>query len=127
MSKMLLSWKLWLACVACISARKIVFPPVLGVQSFQERLSDDDGIDISTGSDFHGLMTFANLPYTNCFKDSHDDTLEGDIFLLGAPFDTVSVSLTVLVESRSLRDRRSRDYSRAKVLEGALAGRACGP
>lgn len=72
---------------------------MLGVQSFQERLRDDDGIDISTGSDFHGLMTFANLPYTNCFKESHnDDTLEGDIFLLGAPFDTVSVSPIRLVE-----------------------------
>ncbi|KAK0509404.1 hypothetical protein JMJ35_007798 [Cladonia borealis] len=86
---MLLSLKIWLACAACISAREIVFPPLSGVESFQERLRDDDGIDISTGSDFHGLMTFANLPYANCFKDSRDgDTLESDIFLLGAPFDT---------------------------------------
>ena len=91
-SKMLLSLKVWLACAACICAREIVFPPLSGVESFQERLRDDDGIDISTGSDFHGLMTFANLPYANCFKDSHDgDTLESDIFLLGAPFDTVSL------------------------------------
>ena len=101
---------------------------MLGVQSFHERLRDDDGIDISTGSDFHGLMTFANLPYTNCFKDSHDDdTLEGDIFLLGAPFDTVSVSRIDLVEGRSLRNRRSTDCSIAKVFKEALAGRASGP
>ena len=123
---MLLSWKLWLACVTSIPAREIVFPPVLGVQSFQERLRDDDGIDISTGSDFHGLMTFANLPYANCFKDSHDDTLEGDIFLLGAPFDTVSVSPIDLVEGRSLRDRTSRDCSIAQVFKEASAGRARG-
>ena len=89
---MLLSSRVWLACAACISAREIVFPSLSGVESFQERLRDDDGIDISTGSDFHGLMTFANLPYANCFKDSHDgDILESDIFLLGAPFDTVSL------------------------------------
>lgn len=76
----------------------------------QERLrNDDDGIDISTGSDFHGLMTFANLPYANCFKDdTHDgDVLESDIFLLGAPFDTVSLPN----QPRSLRDRRSTDCS----------------
>ena len=125
---MLLFLKVWLACAACISAREIVFPPVLGVQSFHERLRDDDGIDISTGSDFHGLMTFANLPYTNCFKDSHDDdTLEGDIFLLGAPFDTVSVSRIDLVEGRSLRNRRSTDCSIAKVFKEVLARRASGP
>ena len=98
------------------------------MQSFQERLRDDDGIDISTGSDFHGLMTFANLPYTNCFKDSHhDDTLRGDIFLLGAPFDTVSVSPVNLVESKSLRDRRSGDCPIGEVFKEALVEGASGP
>ena len=72
----------------CISAREIVFPPIVGVESFQERVRNDDGIDISTGSDFCGLLTFANLPYVNCFTDA---ALESDIFLLGAPFDTVSL------------------------------------
>ena len=114
-SKMLLSLKVWLACAACNSAREIAFPPLAGVKSFQERLRDDDGIDISTGSDFHGLMTFANLPYANCFKDSHDgDTLESDIFLLGAPFDTVSLP-NQPGKGMTLRDRRSTDCSTAKV------------
>ena len=115
----------WLACAACISAREINFPPALGVLHFQERLRDDDGVDISTGSDFHGLMTFANLPYANCFKDSHDDdTVEGDIFLLGAPFDTVSVSPISLVEGKGLSDKRSTDCLVARIFK---AGRASGP
>ena len=72
-------------------ARNIVFPPALGVDGFQQPLSDDDGTDISTGSEFYGLTTFANLPYANCFTDSKDDeSLEADIYILGAPFDTVS-------------------------------------
>ena len=51
-------------------------------------------IDIVTGSDFNGLTTFANLPYSNCFRDNGN---EYDIAILGAPFDTVSkVSLSVL-------------------------------
>ena len=77
-----------------ISARNIVFPPALGVDGFQQPLSDDDGTDISTGSEFHGLTTFANLPYANCFTDSKDDeSLEADIYILGAPFDTVSAPI----------------------------------
>lgn len=50
----------------------------------------DDDIDIVTGSQFHGLKTFANLPYVNCFSDDEANR-EGaryDIAILGAPFDT---------------------------------------
>ncbi|KAI0860098.1 arginase [Xylaria cubensis] len=50
----------------------------------------DDDVDISYGSQFHGLTTYANIPYVNCFSD---ETTEGssskyDIAILGAPFDT---------------------------------------
>jgi hypothetical protein len=47
--------------------------------------------DIATGSQFKGLLTYANLPYVNCLAD--DEVEHGskyDIAILGAPFDTVS-------------------------------------
>ena len=69
-------------------ALDIVFPPVSGIESSQNPVTNDDGIDITTGSDFSGLMTFANLPYVNCFRDVDMDAY--DIAIMGAPFDTVS-------------------------------------
>ena len=48
---------------------------------------DNHEIDIITGSDYNGLTTFANLPYSNCFRE-HGESY--DIAILGAPFDTVS-------------------------------------
>ena len=71
-------------------ALDIVFPPVSGIERSQKPITNDDGIDITFGSDFSGLMTFANLPYVNCFKASDMDAY--DIAILGAPFDTVSTS-----------------------------------
>lgn len=53
-------------------------------------LQNDDKIDIVTGSQFHGLKTFANLPYINCFSDAEAKGKGYDIAILGAPFDTVS-------------------------------------
>ncbi|KAL9065096.1 MAG: hypothetical protein Q9161_008443 [Pseudevernia consocians] len=67
-------------------ARDITFSPVSGIGKFQKPLTNDDGVDIATGSDFSGLMTFANLPYANCFTAS--DMEAYDIAILGAPFDT---------------------------------------
>jgi hypothetical protein len=53
-------------------------------------LQNDDKIDIETGSQFHGLKTFANLPYVNCFSDVEAKGKGYDVAILGAPFDTVS-------------------------------------
>lgn len=47
----------------------------------------DDDVDIVTGSQFHGLKTFANLPYVNALAD---EGAEYDIAILGAPFDTAT-------------------------------------
>lgn len=69
-------------------ARYITFPPVSDIEIFQKPLTNDDGVDMVTGSDFSGLMTFANLPYANCFTASDMDAY--DIAIMGAPFDTVS-------------------------------------
>lgn len=69
-------------------ALDIIFPPVSGIERSQKPVTNDDGIDITIGSDFSGLMTFANLPYVNCFKALDMDAY--DIAILGAPFDTVS-------------------------------------
>lgn len=75
-------------------ARDITFTPRAGVETVQHLLRDDDGIDISTGSEFSGLMTFANLPYANCFTDDWSTEKEDayDIAIMGAPFDTVSLA-----------------------------------
>ncbi|KAI3393262.1 hypothetical protein diail_4521 [Diaporthe ilicicola] len=50
----------------------------------------DDDIDIVTGSQFHGLKTFGNLPYVNTFSDDEAQRQDAryDIAILGAPFDT---------------------------------------
>ena len=69
-------------------ALDIVFPPVSGIERSQKSITNDDDIDITIGSDFSGLMTFANLPYVNCFKAFDMDAY--DIAIMGAPFDTVS-------------------------------------
>jgi len=91
-SRLLLSIEAYLLLAILTSARDIVFPPLSGVLNFQQSLRDDDGVDVSTGSEFSGLMTFANLPYANCFSNDWSTEREGayDIAIVGAPFDTVS-------------------------------------
>ncbi|KAL8305514.1 hypothetical protein RB597_003692 [Gaeumannomyces tritici] len=50
----------------------------------------DDDVDIIQGSQFHGLKTFANLPYVNCFSDEQAAAKgnQYDIAIMGAPHDT---------------------------------------
>jgi len=60
--------------------------------------SDHDTIDIVTGSEFNGLTTFGNLPYSNCFIKRGESF---DIAILGAPFDTVRALLILSFASRS--------------------------
>ncbi|KAI1774795.1 arginase [Hypoxylon cercidicola] len=45
-------------------------------------------VDIVTGSQFNGLVTYANLPYVNCLSDDEVKGKKYDIAILGAPFDT---------------------------------------
>lgn len=72
-------------------ARDIVFPTVAGLGSVaaQEQLplADLGDVDIVTGSQFSGLTTYANLPYTNCFGKERVEKY--DIAIVGAAFDTV--------------------------------------
>ena len=73
-----------------VSAREIVFPEFAASHPYRSTsISDLDGIDIVSGSQFSGLTTFANLPYVSCFNDGPARE-KYDIALLGAPFDTVS-------------------------------------
>ena len=67
--------------------REVTFPPSSSYQSpiGAELFSD---IDVSTGSAFNGLTTFANVPYVHCLS-SDKDVEKYDIAFLGAPFDTV--------------------------------------
>ena len=85
-----------------IDARDITFPSVSGIERLQQPVTNDDGVDIITGSDFSGLMTFANLPYANCFTAS--DISAYDIAILGAPFDTVSLAPNMHSQYRGRKD-----------------------
>lgn len=69
------------------AARDITFPPVSG---FQQVLNYGGGIDVTTGSAFAGLTTYANLPYVHCLAGEGHQVEKFDIAILGAPFDTVS-------------------------------------
>ena len=64
---------------------------VLGMSRL-DALNDHSSLDISSGSKFNGLNTFANLPYVHCLNKSQ--AIEAyDIAILGAPFDTVGAPL----------------------------------
>ncbi|KAF2458957.1 arginase family-domain-containing protein [Lineolata rhizophorae] len=76
-------------------ARNIVFPPISGFNEDSHQNVLDPAanqkafgnIDVSTGSAFSGLTTFANLPHVRCL--SADAEVEKfDIAFMGAPFDT---------------------------------------
>lgn len=69
------------------AGREITFPPVSGFLG--QEIIDSKGIDITTGSAFAGLMTYANLPYVHCLAGDDEDIEKYDIAILGAPFDTV--------------------------------------
>jgi agmatinase len=73
------------------SARDIVFPPVSGFTD--QQFFGQGGIDISTGSAFAGLTTYANLPYVHCLANEDQEVERYDIAILGAPFDTVGFIL----------------------------------
>jgi len=72
-------------------ARDITFPPVSPYQTpikdFQSTGHFDD-LDVSSAN-FHGLTTYANLPYVHCLSEKPQDIEPFDIAVLGAPFDTV--------------------------------------
>ncbi|KAF1950130.1 Arginase/deacetylase [Byssothecium circinans] len=68
-------------------AREITFPPVSGFAG-QEVFRASSGIDITTGSAFAGLTTYANLPYVHCLAKEGEEVERYDIAILGAPFDT---------------------------------------
>ncbi|CAI6228352.1 unnamed protein product [Periconia digitata] len=70
-----------------VHARDIRFPPASGV-SEQISFGTLDKIDVSTGSSFAGLTTYANLPYVHCLGGENENIEKYDIAILGAPFDT---------------------------------------
>ncbi len=79
---------------AACAAREITFPPHEAVDAYsglplQAPFHDEmAGLDLSTGSAFSGLMTFANLPHVHCLS-ADKEVGKYDIAFLGAPFDTV--------------------------------------
>jgi agmatinase len=80
-------------CALFVSAHEALYQSVLDAGHHSQVPIDDSQIDITTGTQFNGLMTFANLPYVNCFVDSEAENARYDIAVLGAPFDTVCVFL----------------------------------
>ncbi|KAI0397358.1 arginase [Xylariaceae sp. FL0594] len=84
-----------------VRAREWQFPRTPSLSSSQSPLgvvssgtdqgAGDDDIDIEYGSQFHGLTTYGNIPYLNCFSDKVLEGVENstyDIAIIGAPFDT---------------------------------------
>lgn len=70
-----------------VGAREIIFPS----SGFSEQqIFGKSGIDVTTGSAFAGLTTYANLPYVHCLAGDDEEVEKYDIAILGAPFDTVS-------------------------------------
>ncbi|KAF2866325.1 arginase family-domain-containing protein [Massariosphaeria phaeospora] len=80
------SYHLLSALLPLIDAREITFPPASGYS--QQPFLAHVGIDISTGSAFAGLTTYANLPYVHCLAAEGEHVEKYDIAILGAPFDT---------------------------------------
>jgi len=78
---------------ALTSAREIVFPPTSGYTTDQAVLSGFMDLDVSQAK-FAGLNTYANLPYVHCLAGEDEKVEKFDIAVLGAPFDTVSISLS---------------------------------
>ena len=75
---------------ALVLSREITFPPIAAVNPYQTTLGANlDDVDIISPSQFSGLLTFAHVPYIQCFDDKID-VPKYDIAFLGAPFDTVS-------------------------------------
>ncbi|KAI1392691.1 arginase [Hypoxylon trugodes] len=74
-----------------------------------------DDVDIVTGSQFNGLVTYANLPYLNCLSDSEAEGKKYDIAILGAPFDTgVTARPGARYGPRAIRigsERKEADFS----------------
>lgn len=81
---------LYAVCLPAALARDITFPPIAAIQrTGQFPLSNEDPVDIVTGSQYNGLTTFAHIPYVNCFTDDDIESKSYDIAFMGAPFDTV--------------------------------------
>jgi len=73
-----------------VAAREITFPQVSGYQSplGHFELNNAPFNPDLTAANFHGLTTFANLPYVHCLAAEKEDIIKYDIAILGAPFDT---------------------------------------
>lgn len=74
-------------------AREITFPPLVGVQHNFDLSSIDEDLDISVPA-FAGLSTFGNLEYVHCLAEGDEHVERYDIAILGAPFDTVGLTVT---------------------------------
>lgn len=82
-----------LAGAITVAAHGTLYQSILDAGHHSKIPIDDSDIDITTGTQFNGLMTFANLPYVNCFVDDEAKKESYDIAILGAPFDTVSAAI----------------------------------
>jgi agmatinase len=83
-----------------VLARDVVFPPLAAVHTSQQYFLPfkDDPAILLAGADFHGLSTYANLPYVKCMS-SEEEVEKYDIAILGAPFDTVSFFVLIHVHN----------------------------
>lgn len=105
--KMLIALILSLFALSVL-ARDVVFPPLAAVHTSQQYLSPfkDDPAVLLAGADFHGLSTYANLPYVKCMS-AEEEVEKYDIAILGAPFDTVSTCSSIIIHITGKRTRWS--------------------
>ncbi|KAF1965300.1 Arginase/deacetylase [Bimuria novae-zelandiae CBS 107.79] len=75
-----------LLSLSVAGAREITFPPVPGYAE-QQLLGHGGDVDVTTGSAFAGLATYANLPHVHCLAAEEEKVEKFDIAILGAPFD----------------------------------------
>jgi len=83
------AWPFLAALMTSVAGREIAFPPRHSVGE-QYIFSPGGNADVTSGSTFVGLTTYANLPYVHCLAGGGEEVEKYDIAILGAPFDTVS-------------------------------------
>ncbi|KAK3202702.1 hypothetical protein GRF29_154g479061 [Pseudopithomyces chartarum] len=104
-----------IALLLSAAARKITFPPAIGLMD-QRILGHGGNIDVTSGPAFAGLTTYANLPYVHCLAGD-DEVEKYDIAILGAPFDTLARERDLALEEfdkalGELRQRQLGIYTR---------------
>ena len=78
-----------------LAAWEFPHQPHYGQTQQSMTLDSQDDVDINIERPFNGLATYAGVSYVDCFTDSTNDEEKYDIAIMGAPFDTVSITTCI--------------------------------